>query len=133
MKTHVVHLVSHKDESPEAVLEANGLTADHICGMAAFTVNAKTDDGEPFADHRFAVLVIADSETAHNMELQGDIACSVMDGLTDRFRELMLGIFGEDVVRTVMLAHFTDIIVAHVPEGGDDDDDTLPNNRGVLN
>lgn len=132
MRTHVVHLVSHGMEDPAKVLQSDDgeLTADHIAGIASFTLDARHEDGAAFAKHRFAVIVVSDETTAHTMELQGDIACSAMDGLTDRFREVMRGIFGDDVVRAVMLQHFTEIIVAHVP-GDDDDEETKPD--GVLN
>lgn len=109
------------------------LIADHVSGVAAFTMETLTESGKPYSKHRFAMIVTSDRATAESLMLHPHEACEAMEGLRERFRELMTGIFGEEVVHRVVMAGLAERLEELMGSEDDDDDEDGKQITMVLN
>jgi hypothetical protein len=101
-------LVSKKDPALALRADGNGLTADGVLGVVSFTMVAKAPSVK--AERRFGLVLVADRETMQHMKLSEEESAAVIGALTDKFRDLLYGVWGEEFTALVIMEGIADAL-----------------------
>jgi hypothetical protein len=115
MRLHEFTVVSKKDPAIALRADGDGMVADGVLGVVSFTMTAKAPTANK--SHRFGLVLLADRDTMLNMRLSEEESQAVIGALTDKFRDLLYGVWGEEFTSLVIMEGIADMLGVPEPDG----------------